>query len=290
MSRVGLDWYKRQPVAYLGDVQGLTSKEHAVYSIVIDLIYQHGGTINNDPKWIAGWIKDMGSSAVRKALASLDANTNITITITDGEITQNRAKTEAKLKQNQSETAAKHGKKGGEKTAELRRQANEINTLDLADAENESLAEKRREEKRSKKDTKVSTKKPIQNTHSIPDKWHPTQEGIAYAIENGFPERQVQDEISGFIIYWTDRKDKRSERGWISTWQRYCRTYGPQAKRNSQMANGKKAFRNGQNPSLAAIVAERRSSDMGGKPDRSQRDGTGRGDYIDGEFYDASNK
>lgn len=69
--RHGSDWYKREPAAYLGGVQGLTAKEHAVYAVTLDLIYAHGGAINNDPSWIAGWISDMGSAAVRKALAML---------------------------------------------------------------------------------------------------------------------------------------------------------------------------------------------------------------------------
>lgn len=148
MSKVGLDWYKRQPVAYLGDTQGLTSKEHATYAVVVDLLYVHGGVIRNDPKWISGWIADMGAAAVRKSLASLDANPRITIEITETEISQKRAKTEAKTKQNRSETAAKSGKKGGEKSAESRARSKENNDLDEANASSKTQAEKRREEKR----------------------------------------------------------------------------------------------------------------------------------------------
>ena len=156
MSRVGLDWYKREPVAYLGDVQGLTSKEHAVYSVVIDLLYVHGGAIRNDPKWIAGWISDMGSSSVRKALASLEANPRITIEVTNDEISQNRAKTEAKTKQNLRETAQKHGKIGGEKSAELRRQPKENNSLAVADPSTEIQPEKIRLDKSIKRVTNVT--------------------------------------------------------------------------------------------------------------------------------------
>lgn len=77
--RHGSEWYKRDPQAYLGGVQGLSSKEHAVYSVVLDLIYVHGGSVNNDPKWIAGWISDMGSAAVRKAIHSLCERGKISI-------------------------------------------------------------------------------------------------------------------------------------------------------------------------------------------------------------------
>jgi hypothetical protein len=45
----GTDWYAREPIAYLGGVQGMTARQHAVYSVVVDLLYIHGGSINNDP-------------------------------------------------------------------------------------------------------------------------------------------------------------------------------------------------------------------------------------------------
>lgn len=141
-----------------------------------------------------------------------------------------------------------------------------------------------------KKDTKVSTKKPNPK-HYIPDNWQPPSDGITYAIDQGIPERMVQDEISGFIGYWADRTDaggKKSDRGWLQCWKTNCRRVGPQAKRNSQMANGSQAIRNGKNPSLAAIVAERRNTDMGGNTDRGEGQGVGQGDFIDGEFHAAS--
>ena len=149
MSRVGLDWYKREPVAYLGDVQGLSAKAHAVYSVVIDLLYVHGGTINNDPKWIAGWISDMGAAAVRRALAELDADPRITLTVTEDAISQKRAKNEAKTKEKLRESARKSGEKGGKKSAENRAADKENSALAEATASDETQAEKIREEKSS---------------------------------------------------------------------------------------------------------------------------------------------
>ena len=146
MSRVGLDWYKREPVAYLGDVQGLNAKQHAVYSVVIDLLYVHGGTIDNDPKFISGYISDMGSASVRSVLASLSAHKKITLEITETEISQKRAKNEVKTKQKQRENAQKTGRFGGELSAELRRQCNETNNLDEPNPSTEIQPEKRREE------------------------------------------------------------------------------------------------------------------------------------------------
>ena len=159
MSTVGLDWYKREPVAYLGDVQGLSSKEHAVYSVVIDLLYVHGGEIQNDPKFISGYISDMGSAAVRRALSSLAVNIRISLEVTDSAIIQKRAKNEAKTKQKLRESARESGEKGGKKSAELRAASSENKDLTQADPSNEIQPEKRREEKSIKRDTNVSPKK-----------------------------------------------------------------------------------------------------------------------------------
>ncbi|WP_161489476.1 DUF1376 domain-containing protein [Sulfitobacter sp. EhC04] len=154
----GSDWYKREPTAYLGGVQGLTAKEHAVYSVTLDLIYAHGGSVNNDPGWISGWIKDMGSAAVRKAISSLVERGKLFI---DGDqISQKRAKTEAKTKENVSETARESGKKGGKKSAEKRAAIKENNHLGEAGASSENQADKIREDKIRDDDDSAGAKNP----------------------------------------------------------------------------------------------------------------------------------
>lgn len=138
----GSEWYKREPTAYLGGVQGLSTKQHAVYSVILDLIYQHGGSINDDPKWISGWFSDMGSAAVRRTIEDLidlgklhregDQLTNLRA--------KNEAKTREKLRENRQET----GRKGGVSSAKLRASNNENNNLDQPIGS--PREEKRREE------------------------------------------------------------------------------------------------------------------------------------------------
>lgn len=101
----GLNWYKRNPVAYLGGVQGMTTKQHAVYSVVLDLIYQHGGSVNNDPSWIAGWFSDMGAASVRNTISSLiDLGK---LHINGDQLTQKRAENETKTNRKRSENEPK---------------------------------------------------------------------------------------------------------------------------------------------------------------------------------------
>lgn len=261
MSRVGLDWYKREPAAYLSDVQGLTTKEHAVYSVVIDLLYAHAGTIRNDPKFISGWISDMGSSAVRKSLASLDANPRITLTITEDEISQKRAKTEAKTKENLRETASKSGKIGGEKSAELRRQNNKNNGLTIAHPSTKIQPDKTRLDKTLKRDTKVSPKK---RATRLPDDWVLSKEYGAWALDNGFNESQIRLEAEKFRDYWIGvGGQKGTKRDWLATWRNWMRNTG---KTNGTRNNDQQAARVAtdtfvdQNSHATAIAISRRQS------------------------------
>lgn len=150
--RTGTFWYKRVPTKFLGGVQGMPMRQHAVYSVVLDLIYQHGGSINNDPKWISGWISDMGQAAVRNTIAELVAAGKLRI---DGDqIAQSLADVMAReaddIPENPHETArklrenrGKSGKKGGENSGKSRRAAKENNVLGEAKS---PYIEKNREE------------------------------------------------------------------------------------------------------------------------------------------------
>jgi hypothetical protein len=124
----GASWYQREPLAYLGGVQGMPMRLHAVYGVVIDLCYAHGGAINNDPKWISGWFSDMGSAAVRKAIAELIELGKLTVD-EDGSLTQKRAKNEAKTREKLRETAVETGRKGGINSGKARAAAREINGI-----------------------------------------------------------------------------------------------------------------------------------------------------------------
>ena len=140
----GADWYKRDPAAYLGGVQGLTAREHAVYSVILDLIYAYGGSVNNDPRWIAGWISDMGAAAIRATIQSLAARGKLIVTET--EIRQKRAENEVKTRENLRENRQKAGKKGGKNSAKSRAELKENNEIGQANAS--TFAQPIREEKR----------------------------------------------------------------------------------------------------------------------------------------------
>ena len=219
---VGLDWYKREPIAYLGDVQGLPANEHAVFSVVLDLLYVHGGEINNDPKWISGWISDMGSASVRNALASLSNNKNITLVVTEDKISQKRAKNQVKTKQKQNENAVETGREGGIKSGEIRRRNKENKDLAEGNPSTEIEPEKRREEKRSKRDTKVSPKKLATR---LSEEWFLPQEWGEWAFkEFNLSDDAIRFEADKFKDYWLAKAGKDAAKlNWLATWRNWIR-------------------------------------------------------------------
>ena len=119
-------WYRRFPDNFLGGINGMTLEEKGAYGVVIDMIYQRGGPIADEPRYIAGicncsvrkW------NAIRARLIELGK-----LVVIDGHLMNERAGIEL---ENAAKTARKHaenGAKGGEKSAEKRAASSKNNDL-----------------------------------------------------------------------------------------------------------------------------------------------------------------
>lgn len=144
----GLDWFKCYPSTQLDMLQGLSSREMAVYSVIQNLIYQRGGPISCDAKWIAGWIADMGAAAVRTAVAGLQEAG--LIAVGDGSIFIETAEIQIESVEKLRKSASDRGKKGGENSAVSRSKSSAHNKTDQAVASNFHEADK--EKSKSKKE------------------------------------------------------------------------------------------------------------------------------------------
>jgi len=138
MSKQGLPWYHREPHAYLGGVRGLPARQIAVYDIVLDLIYANGGSCANDPKWISGWIGDMGPDAVRFAIKQLCGMPG-KLAIEGDQLVNPRALEETETSRTLSERRTNAGRTGGQHSGKVRRLTKKIKDLEeaLASAANE---------------------------------------------------------------------------------------------------------------------------------------------------------
>ena len=51
-----IKWYKRDPRAALVGMSNLTLEERGAYNTILDLIYTHEGALDDDERYICGWL------------------------------------------------------------------------------------------------------------------------------------------------------------------------------------------------------------------------------------------
>jgi uncharacterized protein YdaU (DUF1376 family) len=135
-------WYKRCGADFIHGTMMLTLEEKGAYSLCLDLIYDRGGPIPDDARWLAGvcGISLRKWSTIRGRLLSLGK-----IASENGLISNSRADFEILSSNLSSRERAESGAKGGRKRAENETTANKNNGL--AEAELKPK-EKRREDKK----------------------------------------------------------------------------------------------------------------------------------------------
>ena len=122
-------WYRRYGADFIAGTLGLSLEEKGAYSIILDLIYDRGGPIPDEPRYIAGvcgcslrkW------SAIRDRLISFGK-----IIVCEGRITNARAEKEIEISTKTAEKHAENGSKGGRKRAENASPSKENNNIDQA--------------------------------------------------------------------------------------------------------------------------------------------------------------
>lgn len=108
-------WYKRYPADFIAGTTQLTLEEKGAYSIVLDLIYQTGGPIEDDARWIA---RVAGCSTkrwniIRSRLIDLGK-----LHALDGKLSNQRAEKQMKTEDKEHESFTENGRDGGVKSAE----------------------------------------------------------------------------------------------------------------------------------------------------------------------------
>lgn len=139
----GRPWYKRCGADFIEGTMGLSLEEKGAYSLVLDLIYSHGGPIADDPRWLAGVcnVSTRKWKSIRDRLVAAGK-----IAVEEGRISNARAIKELVSAKLSSENLAESGAKGGRKAAENRAGANKNNGLSLAGLKQEREDKSREED------------------------------------------------------------------------------------------------------------------------------------------------
>ncbi len=108
-------WYKRYGGDFVLGTMSLTLEEKGAYSLCLDLIYDRGGPIPDDARWLSG----VCGVSLRK-WASLRARLIETgkLTAQDGVLSNKRSDKEIAASTEKTENRAENGAKGGRKRAE----------------------------------------------------------------------------------------------------------------------------------------------------------------------------
>lgn len=136
----GVDWYKRDPIAFLDGVQGLGPENIGGYAVILDLLYARAGAMPRDDRHLSGIL----GCSIRKAAAITDTLLERgKIRFENGLITNTRVEDEASERRALNLHRVEAGRKGGETKTKRRRNDDETTVKPTRD-DGETDAKRRR--------------------------------------------------------------------------------------------------------------------------------------------------
>lgn len=241
-------WYKRCGADFIHGTMNLTLEEKGAYSLCLDLIYDRGGPIPDDTRWLAGVC---GVSLRKWATLRARLITLGKLTCDGGLISNSRADFEILSADLSSRERAESGSKGGRKRAENDAASNK--TKDLGQAELKPK-EKIREDKKEG-ETNVS---PRGQGFRLPDDWEPRTLGpdtIAGQIVAARGHPWAVRALESFRNHWRSANGPNArKRDWQAAWANWIIE---QDNRDGRRTNGMGGHQpsDGLSPTTRAAVA-----------------------------------
>lgn len=119
-------WYKRFPGDFIAGTLSLSLEEKGAYSICLDLIYDRGGAIPDDPHWLS---RVCGCSVRKWKVIRQTLITHGKLFEKDGTLNNKRAVKQAENEAKEARIFSENGVKGSRKTNEKKAIEKEINGL-----------------------------------------------------------------------------------------------------------------------------------------------------------------
>lgn len=165
-------WYRRCGADFIHGTMKLTLEEKGAYSICLDLIYDRGGPIPDDERWLAG----VCNVSTRKWRSLRDRLIDLgKLRLIDGHLTNDRAELEIVSAETQARKLSECGAKGGRTRAENDAEARKNNDLGQAPLKlirEEKSREEKKEESSPPDGGFAFCGKIIRLTQADFDKWH----------------------------------------------------------------------------------------------------------------------
>ena len=207
-------WYKRCGADFIHGTMMLTLEEKGAYSLCLDLIYDRGGPIPDDARWLAGvcGVSTRKWNAIRQRLLELGK------IVTDGSFISNtRADFEILSANLSSRERAESGAKGGRKRVENEAAVKENSNLGQAELK---PIDKRRVEKKEGEAT--ASPRGRAAGHRLPDDWEPrtlTAGTVAGQIVAARGHEWSTRALESFKNYWRSANGPNArKRDWQAAW------------------------------------------------------------------------
>lgn len=280
-----LRWYKRDPVAALDGMSNLTLEERGAYNTVLDLIYARDGAVDDDDRFIAGWLRcDIRVwRRIRARLIDLRK-----LYVAEGMLRNSRADEEVDRGLSMVASASEAGKASARKRDAAHRNNNQLDRTSVAsDLPTNSTATTTSRETpslRSGEPTDVSGKPAASKKSNrgcrLPNDWRPTTDDRASAVAL-LGEQRAAGEFNKFRDYWRAQPGQRGVKlDWDATWRNWCRKAG------EQQGRGPPPRPAASNPRAVAEDLRRRAMGMtdATAPVRPEDPFAATGPVIDGEL------
>ena len=155
-------WYKRCGADFIDGTMKLTLEEKGAYSLCLDLIYDRGGPIPDDARWLSGvcGVSIRKWDVIRGSLIKHGK-----ILIENGKIHNSRAAFEIVSAEKNHRNKAESGAKGGRKRAENAGQSLKNNDLDQASLKLARALEEIREDKKEEESSAGAREYEFEGAH-----------------------------------------------------------------------------------------------------------------------------
>ncbi|MFN3582913.1 DUF1376 domain-containing protein [Phenylobacterium sp.] len=235
------NFYRRDPMAALNGMIGMSLEERAVYNVVLDLLYATWRPVEDNRQFIARWC-ECAVQKVNPIIDRLIAKGKLQRFeeggfwyLTNPRFDDERSAVKGagggrKSSGPKAEVGEKSGEVGeksgevGEKSAGVREN---VPLLEHETTENQSVTplEKRREEK-SRVEAAQAPDPPAgrRRGERIKPDWRPSADDVAFAVREGFTEREVGGIGERFRDYWTAAPGNSAVKlDWSATWRNWVR-------------------------------------------------------------------
>lgn len=209
-----LRWYKRDPVAALEGMSELTLEERGAYNTVLDLIYARDGKVDDDDRFIAGWLR-CDIRVWRRIKAHLLKRKKLYLEA--GSLRNSRADVEVDRGLSLVASASEAGKASARKKSDVKSNNNNIAPTTVATTvpTNSTTTTTSTPELRSgTRARRARARVPL------PDDWQLSAIDIAHARECRFTDQQIQTMARAFPNHHRAKGNLMAD--WGAAWRTWC--------------------------------------------------------------------